>query len=77
MLPKPKEMNIVAMGKAGQRYVFVFDDESYEAALAVVSRYARDKRLNLTEADAALLRDKIYQLVARAVPGSQPGLGQI
>jgi len=67
----PREMNIVAMAKAGERYVFVFDDNSYEAVLEVLERYARDERLSLTEADAALIRERIHQLAARAVPGSQ------
>jgi len=68
----PREMNIVAMAKAGERYVFVFDDESYEAVLEVIDRYARDPRLSLSEQDAALLRSKVWQLAERAVLGGPP-----
>lgn len=60
-----REMNILAMAKAGERYVFLYDDESYEALIDVFDRFAQSADLTFSDADAALLTQKVRESAAR------------
>ena len=59
------EMNIVAMAKSAERYVFVYDDNSYEALLETFAKYAQNPDLNFSHRDAALLSRKVRESAAR------------
>ena len=53
------EMNIVAMAKGGERYVFLYDDENQETLLDVFDRFAENSELNFSAKDADLLKRKV------------------
>lgn len=60
------EMNILAMARGKERYVFLYDDESHDELLRVLDRFADDDRLNFSSADAAVLTEKIRDSADRA-----------
>lgn len=55
-------MNVLALCKGSERYVFLYDDESIETLQQTLSRYAADKSLSFTWYDAAVLSMKIRKL---------------
>jgi hypothetical protein len=56
--PVQRELNILALMKGNDRYVFVYDDESREALIDVFRDCAADPRMNFSWFDAALLTQK-------------------
>ncbi len=56
-----KEINVLALVKGNERYVFIYDDESRAETLRVLGRFARDEELSFTWYDAAVLSQKIRQ----------------
>jgi hypothetical protein len=52
------EMNILAMAKGGERYVFLYDDASHDALAAVFDKFANDPALNFSSGDAEMLSQK-------------------
>jgi hypothetical protein len=56
-----QDINVLALVKGEERYVFLFDDESRAAALRVLGRYASNPDLSFTWYDAAVLSQKIRQ----------------
>ncbi len=53
-----REMNILAMAKGAERYVFLYDDQSHDVLIDVFDRFASDAEMNFSVADAALLGQK-------------------
>lgn len=53
------DINIVAIVKGDERYVFMFDDESRAEALRTLGRYASNPELSFSWYDAAVLSQKI------------------
>ena len=53
-----REMNILAMAKGRERYVFLYDDQSYDTLLDLFDEYADNPELNFSSADASLLGQK-------------------
>ena len=51
-------MNVIALVKDGERYVFLYDDQSAPQLLQTLGRYAADPELNFTWYDAAVLRSE-------------------
>jgi hypothetical protein len=62
-------VNVLALLKNGERYVFLYDDQSVETLLQTLGRYASDPELNFTWYDAAVLSQRIRQ---QAHPCSLP-----
>ena len=56
-----QDINVLALVKGEERYVFLFDDDSRAAALRVLGRYASNPDLSFTWYDAAVLSQKIRQ----------------
>lgn len=56
-----REINVLALVKNSERYVFLYDDESPDALLRTLGRYASDEELSFTWYDAAVLSQKIRQ----------------
>ena len=54
-------MNVLALVKGTERYVFLYDDESHRALLQTMGRFASDADLSFTWYDAAVLSQKIRQ----------------
>ena len=54
-----RDVNVIALVKGGERYVFLFDDDSREATLRALARYAADPDLSFSWYDAAMLGQKV------------------
>ena len=56
-----QDINVLAMVKGNERYVFLFDDESRGETLRLLGRYASNPDLSFTWQDAAVLSQRIRQ----------------
>ncbi|MEX0865954.1 MAG: hypothetical protein WD030_01260 [Pirellulales bacterium] len=56
-----QDVNVLALVKGGERYVFLYDDASRAATLRTLGRYASNPELSFTWYDAAVLSQKIRQ----------------
>jgi transcriptional antiterminator len=60
-----REMNIMAMAKGSERYVFLYDDQSRDALIQVFERFAENAELNFSRRDAEILTQKVRETVER------------
>jgi len=56
-----QDINVLALVKGRERYVFLYDDASRAEALRVLGRFASNPELSFTWYDAAVLSQKIRQ----------------
>jgi hypothetical protein len=56
-----QDINVLALVKGGERYVFLYDDSSRAETLRTLGRYASNPDLSFTWYDAAVLSQKIRQ----------------
>ncbi len=64
-----QEVNVLALVKGSERYIFLFDDANRTSTLRMLGRYAADPELSLTWYDAAVLSQKIRDaLPAKPAP---------
>ena len=56
-----KDINVLALVKGKERYIFLFDDDNRAEALRTLGRYASNSELSFTWYDAAVLSQKIRQ----------------
>lgn len=56
-----QDINVLALVKGSERYIFLYDDESRAETLRVLGRYASNPELSFTWYDAAVLSQKIRQ----------------
>ena len=56
-----QDINVLALVKGVERYVFLYDDSSRAETLRVLGRYASNPELSFTWYDAAVLSQKIRQ----------------
>lgn len=54
-------VNVLALLKNGERYVFLYDDQSLETLMKTLGQYASDPELSFTWYDAAVLSQRIRQ----------------
>ena len=54
-----QDINVLALVKGSERYVFLYDDSSRAETLRVLGRYASNPELSFTWYDAAVLSQKI------------------
>lgn len=52
-------LNVLALVKGSERYVFVYDDASTATLLQTFGRYAADRTLSFNWYDAAVLSERI------------------
>ena len=57
-----ESVNVIALVKDGERYVFLYDEESYSELLQTLGRHAADPELNFTWYDAAVLSQKVRRM---------------
>lgn len=55
-------VNVLALMKEGERFVFLYDDESTATLLQTFGRYAADSELSFSWYDAAVLSRKVRRL---------------
>lgn len=56
-----EDINVLALVKGAERYVFLYDDVSRAETLRVLGRFASSPELSFTWYDAAVLSQKIRQ----------------
>lgn len=56
-----QDINVLALVKGTERYVFLYNDENRSKTLRILGRYASDPELSFTWYDAAVLSQKIRQ----------------
>lgn len=61
------QMNVIALVKDSERYVFLYDDESVAMLLETLGKFATDTTLSLTWYDAAVLSQKVRRQHDRPV----------
>lgn len=58
----PQGINVLALVKDGERYVFLYDDHSTSQVLQTLGRYAADPELSFSWYDAAVLSQRVRRL---------------
>ncbi len=69
-----QDINVLALVKGSERYVFLYDDSSRAEALRVLGRYASNPELSFSWYDAAVLSQKIRQENPKPAPTRRFGL---
>lgn len=54
-----RDINVIALVKGNERYVFLFDDDSQEEVLRSMARHAANPDLTFSWYDAAVLGQKV------------------
>ncbi|MBB02190.1 MAG: hypothetical protein ACE37I_18725 [Rubinisphaera brasiliensis] len=57
-----QEINVLALVKDDQRYVFLYDEASHDQLLQTLGRYAADPELNFSWYDAAVMSQRVRAL---------------
>ena len=57
-----KEINVLALVKGEERYIFLYDDERRVETLRMLGRYAADPQLSFSWYDAAVMSKKIREM---------------
>ncbi len=65
------ELNVLALVKDSERYIFLYDEESSDTLLQTLGQYASDKDLSFTWYDAAVLSQKVRRLKEEAEAEAQ------
>lgn len=55
----PRDINVLALVKGEERYIFLFDDSKRSETLRALGRYASNPELSFSWYDAAVLSQKI------------------
>ncbi len=63
-----QDINVLALVKGEERYVFLYDDASRSETLRVLGRFASNPELSFSWYDAAVLSQKIRQEAPKAEP---------
>ncbi|MEW4530149.1 MAG: hypothetical protein ACF8PG_05970 [Maioricimonas sp. JB045] len=61
-----RSVNVLALVKDGERYVFLYDHNSASELLQTLGRYAADPELSFSWYDAAVLSQKVRRLQRQA-----------
>jgi hypothetical protein len=61
-----QDINVLALVKGSERYIFLFDDAHRAETLRTLGRYASNPELSFTWYDAAVLSQKIRQSLGPA-----------
>jgi len=69
-----QDINMLALVKGSERYVFLYNEANRAETLRILGRYASNPDLSFTWYDAAVLSQKIRQesLQSSSVPTVQP-----
>lgn len=70
-----KEINVLALVKGEERYVFLYNDANRVETLRMLGRYAADPQLSFSWYDAAVMSKKIREMAnAYAADGGAPNV---
>ncbi len=59
-------VNVLALVKDSERYIFLYDEESSATLLRTLGKYASDRELSFSWYDAAVLSQKVRRLSREA-----------
>ena len=62
------DINVMALVKGGERYIFLFDDNHRSECLRTLGKFASNKELSFTWYDAAVLSQKVRQTIPAGDP---------
>lgn len=65
-------VNVLALVKDGERYIFLYDDLSSSQVLQTLGRYAADPELSFSWYDAAVLSQRVRHLQEEAHREQRP-----
>ncbi len=57
-----QDINVVALVKGEERYIFLFDDKKKSETLRTLGKYASDSKLSFSWYDAAVLSQKVRSI---------------
>ena len=63
-----RDINVVALVKGEERYIFLFNDGQKSEKLRTLGRYASDTKLSFSWYDAAVLSQKVRGISANQSP---------
>ncbi len=63
-----REINVLALIKGSERYLYIYDDESQSALLDHLAEQALDPALTINGFDAAVLARRSHEQVQEAEP---------
>ncbi len=66
-----QDINVLALVKGSERYIFLYDDSSRAETLRTLGRYASNPELSFTWYDAAVLSQRIRQESRQFSPESR------
>ncbi len=66
-----QDINVLALVKGEERYIFLFDDSRRSEALRTLGRFASNPELSFSWYDAAVLSQRIRQVSAETPTPSQ------
>ena len=69
----PREVNVLALIKDHERYVYVYDEDSRDMLLTLFRQQAADVNLGLNWFDAAVLTQKAHEQAAGVGAIGAPG----
>ncbi len=64
----PRELNVLALIKGNERYVYVYDDDSRSDLIDALRNQAADPGLSFSWFDAAVLTEKAREQAKAAAP---------
>jgi hypothetical protein len=67
-----QDINVLALVKGAERYIFLYDDAHRAATLRTLGRYASNSELSFTWYDAAVLSQKIRKTAEEHDPALSP-----
>jgi len=70
------DINVLALVKGRERYIFMYDDTQRAETLRLLGRYASDPQLSFSWYDAAVLSQKIRQMGPESKPLNRISLTQ-
>ena len=65
-----QEVNVIALTKGEERFIFLYDDARMADTLKVLGRYASDPSLSFNWVDAAIVSDKIRRHMRNVPTGA-------
>ena len=68
------DINVLALVKGEERYVFLYDDERKSEAMRTLGRFASNPELSFSWYDAAVLSQRIRQTAAAELAKPKPTL---
>lgn len=68
-----RAINVIALVKESERYIFLYDNESTSTLLQTLGRFAGDTDLSFTWYDAAVLSQRVRHLARQEEEQPLPG----